>query len=497
MSINIRHIKDDYAIEAVDGVFEVKETQEYLVTSDSEVLEISAFGSVMTKLNDKQALLKAVNKISALRFNGVTVRIISKLGDEFYQGVKKAISAYEDKLLISSNGLQDTFALTHRGFVEEVALAVLLESWRDGRLKREIDAVVAKNLFGLTSQRTTKNLSRGVRSTATDFQHMCATARTFALHQERKIPIEFNSYQTTRTNNVIQLRFLKFFLCFALNLVRRVQGQINNAKALKSKDINKSRSEQLNKKLAERDELNEKLAELDKLRVWLNAVMKHEKFNGVSQSMNLDFTSLKIHNDFHLKYLLGLYLKMRSEFKAIDNENTVFLDVNSLENLYEYYCFLRLLDEFEVEPQVIKGLIKKDLAGWIIDKSLFISIGDLNGFACTLTFQKSFSLKKGSYSQTYEPDYTLTMKSEDRTYYLHFDAKYKTNEGRVKKEDIDKMHTYTHAIKNTIGSVVLFPGNQDCIYKCSSSNVGALFFTPCENRIDFKHKLLDQYLKIF
>lgn len=483
MSINIRHIKDDYAIEAVDGVFEVKETQEYLVTSDSEVLEISAFGSVMTKLNDKQALLKAVNKISDLRFNGVTVRIISKLGDDFYQGVKKAIAVYEDKLLISSNGLQDTFALTHRGFVEEVALAVLLESWRDGRLKREVDAVVAKNLFGLTSQRTTKNLSRGVRSTATDFQHMCATARTFALHQERKIPIEFNSYQTTRTNNVIQLRFLKFFLCFALNLVRRVQKQLNDSKISRSKEMDKSVLVGL----------DIKQAELDRLRIWLNSVIKHEQFNGVSESINLDFTSLKIHNDFHLKYLLGLYLKMRSEFKAIDSENTVFLNVNSLENLYEYYCFLRLLYEFEVKPQVIKGLIKKELIGWVIDKSKSVTIGELNGFTCSLTFQKSFSSKIGSYSQNYSPDYTLTMESERRIYYLHFDAKYKVDKGKVKKEDIDKMHTYTHAIKNTIGSVVLFPGDIDTTYDCDTSKVGSLFFRPCKERQNFKETVLKRY----
>ena len=62
----------------------------------------------------------------------------------------------------------------------------------------------------------------------------------------------------------------------------------------------------------------------------------------------------------------------------------------------------------------------------------------------------------------------------------------------IVKDDIDKMHTYTHAIKNSKGSIVLFPGNENVRYDCLSTIVGALFCTPNEPQ-----NLQDSLIKLF
>jgi hypothetical protein len=115
-------------------------------------------------------------------------------------------------------------------------------------------------------------------------------------------------------------------------------------------------------------------------------------------------------------------------------------------------------------------------------------------------YNRSFGRKgigeRGSYSKTFRPDYTLVIIPEEfdqfdwlkaeqaaekagRIAYLHFDAKYRgenlrgifgeaeseTDEpeenraaGTVKNVDLYKMHTYNEAIRRTVGSYVLYPG---------------------------------------
>lgn len=123
-------------------------------------------------------------------------------------------------------------------------------------------------------------------------------------------------------------------------------------------------------------------------------------------------------------------------------------------------------------------------------------------------YNRSFSqedkvLKTGTYSRTLCPDYTLVVfpeeiasahkspeaaereaESRGQITYLHFDAKYRINsvteafgdggkeevedekrEAKVTKTyqrgDLYKMHTYNEAIRRTVGSYVLYPGDSD------------------------------------
>lgn len=118
-------------------------------------------------------------------------------------------------------------------------------------------------------------------------------------------------------------------------------------------------------------------------------------------------------------------------------------------------------------------------------------------------------LEDGSYSKSFRPDYTVVVlpaeyeskgrrKAEESAEatgtisYLHFDAKYRIDKlkdlfgvadetdidrqeakttGTVKNADLYKMHTYNEAIRRTVGSYVLYPGNDaQPVYQDSGNN---------------------------
>ena len=113
-------------------------------------------------------------------------------------------------------------------------------------------------------------------------------------------------------------------------------------------------------------------------------------------------------------------------------------------------------------------------------------------------FSRSKVDRRGTYSKGLRPDFTLVIipgeidesnwskaeqraESEGRIAYLHFDAKYRVEKlaevfgegevesdsdkreakatGTFKNADLYKMHTYSEAIRRTIGSYVLYPGD--------------------------------------
>ncbi|MDA7598183.1 DUF2357 domain-containing protein [bacterium] len=168
-------------------------------------------------------------------------------------------------------------------------------------------------------------------------------------------------------------------------------------------------------------------------------------------------------------------------------------------------------------------------------------------------YNRSFSqedkvLKTGTYSRTLCPDYTLVVfpeeiacahkspeaaereaESRGQITYLHFDAKYRINsvteafgeggreeaeeekrEAKVTKTyqrgDLYKMHTYNEAIRRTVGSYVLYPGDTDQTnrhkfpkYHEVLPGVGAFALRPgyrddqpvCRGRIPFAKFLTD------
>lgn len=67
-----------------------------------------------------------------------------------------------------------------------------------------------------------------------------------------------------------------------------------------------------------------------------------------------------------------------------------------------------------------------------------------------------------SYSVKLRPDYTLSISFAEKTFLIHFDAKYKLDikSEDYKNQDVVKMHSYKDAIEDTIAAYVLYPGRK-------------------------------------
>ena len=75
------------------------------------------------------ALISFTNKVGNVQIENINFRVRSKLGDEFFEKIKIEIAEIEKQLLIFTNGISDSLALSHGQYVEDVALSLFLESW--------------------------------------------------------------------------------------------------------------------------------------------------------------------------------------------------------------------------------------------------------------------------------------------------------------------------------------------------------------------------------
>ena len=505
MSLKILHSKSQKEIVPYQGEFVIDENHEYSVHDGSGQLTQQDFQSIGLWLTPEIGTLKSTNKVGVFRLKNITIRVRSKLGDTFFNKLKQEIATVEKHLLLSTNGIEEQLALTHGQYLEELATSLLLESWSVDRLHSSLRFVFESPNFGFTNKRIVKNISKGDTFSDIDFQYMQKSPREVAMHKGRLVPIAFSSVIRHQTYDVLEMRFVKFFLFFCFNLLEKriakqkyaisaLENSTAKLKALAEQE-NKSHITHLNRKKLS---LNNNLAFTNVIKVKINAFLRSDIMKNIHLTGDLDFTSLKLHNHFYLKKILKLYLNMRKSFEPLNSNDLVYLDINSLENLYEYYCLIRLLRDFNVKPENIKGLIKKEKSGWIIKKSIGIPLENHNDYELVLYFKRTFSKGKDTYSLKYDPDYTIEVKKAGGDkYYFHLDAKYKHFKGQVKKEDIDKMHTYTHAIKNSKGAVVLFPGHENICYDCIDSRVGALYCAPSEpqNLKDLLSRLFFNCLK--
>lgn len=502
MNIKIFNTKTHQEVDLYNNEFIIDENQEYSVRDESQQLTEQDFQSIGTWINPEIGILKSTNKVGIFRLKDVSVRVRSKLGDDFFQKIKEEIANIEKQLLLSSNGIEENLALSYGHFLEDVAFSQLLESWHNGKAHSSLRFIFANPSFGFATKGVVKNLSRGDVLSDIDFQYMQKSSRQFSSHNGKVIPITFPSAIRHQTNDVLEMRFIKFFLFFCFNLlerrVRRQKDEVSELKKYIDKLIAVDKDENKQKKLLAESKIFtiKKLIETQTIKLKINSYLRSETLKQVKFTGDLDFTSLKLHNNFHFKCLLKLYLNMRKSFEPLNSDNLVYLDIDSLENLYEYYCFIKLLKDFEVKPEFIDKLIKKDRSGWVIDKSIPVYIGNNCGYSFTLYFKKNFGRGTGSYSQSYAPDYTITLIDDKNTkLYLHLDAKYKHTSGYVKKEDIDKMHTYAHAIKKSKGAIVLFPGSHNTIFRCDETIIGAFFCSPIEEQ-NIKDKIFNLFNKI-
>lgn len=201
------------------------------------------------------------------------------------------------------------------------------------------------------------------------------------------------------------------------------------------------------------------------------------------------------------KYFLNFELGYRPIWKEV--EELINGYERELSNLYEIWCYFKLLkimekisgqkinyeDIFEINKSI---KLKTDTLS-ILNFKINVENTEL---LVNIYYQKKFKTKGKykSYSLGLEPDYTLEIILNEHFYYLHFDAKYRSNVNHIneetthythKNEDIYKMHAYKDAILNTLGSYTLYPGDISKIYcqedKKIINSVGAFPLKPGEN----------------
>lgn len=190
----------------------------------------------------------------------------------------------------------------------------------------------------------------------------------------------------------------------------------------------------------------------------------------------------------------------------------------SVDVLYEYWLYIRLYNILKDELNLTYVKTKEDNSFWkysddelIIhlkqgQESISVFIHEKLNLQIHLYFNKVFSNSnakelKDSYTKIFRPDISLVIlplkKESEKSIvqleenalregsisYLHFDAKYRIDkmyifptsesedEEKLKKEekstnvykngDLYKMHTYNEAIRKTVGSYILYPGEKN------------------------------------
>lgn len=184
--------------------------------------------------------------------------------------------------------------------------------------------------------------------------------------------------------------------------------------------------------------------------------------------------------------------------------------------LYEYWIFIKLHEILENFPGMIgksgsknpESFIQEDKSGIKLNlqsgkpslSCFILKTGTERNLCIDLHYERTFTSKGGansgaSYSRNFRPDYTLSVYPEHfgseqkaletgQASHLHFDAKYRAEKldqifglesdeelsdekisgkasGTYKRADLLKMHTYNDALRQTIGSYVLYPGDSD------------------------------------
>ena len=196
--------------------------------------------------------------------------------------------------------------------------------------------------------------------------------------------------------------------------------------------------------------------------------------------------------------------------------------------LYEYWCYFELLDVigkltdmeisfedlFDVDDKKLnislkEGVIKSfdlNLSDLIDVESLSLDNNidsvELDGFiddleiSIDLMYNKTFKKDSDyySYSVKLRPDYTLKINFAEKTFLIHFDAKYKLDikSEDYKNQDVVKMHSYKDAIEDTIAAYVLYPGREKEIFyerEGALESVGAFPLNPRDDRKNKKDLL--------
>ena len=278
----------------------------------------------------------------------------------------------------------------------------------------------------------------------------------------------------------------------------------------------------------------------------LDAIMAKRFFRDISRLTRLPLDNQTLQKGEGYREVLRAWLltEAAASLNWKGQEESYQGSTRDVATLYEYWIFIQLHTILEdisgIEQLTGKSIADENIDSFISTKNGNILINLTSGKqsqACFLLsqtsredlridlhYERTFNLNKsatsgGSYSRQFRPDYTLSLypatyetearaEEDGKVAHLHLDAKYRANrlgqlfgEADRKEESISeekqesksistyqrgdllKMHTYNDALRQTIGSYVLYPGNNEDTTELRkfheiAPGVGALVMKP-------------------
>ncbi len=265
-------------------------------------------------------------------------------------------------------------------------------------------------------------------------------------------------------------------------------------------------------------------SEVEDMLIELNGLLSSGFFKEISNLNRIPFDNQTLQKKFGYREILHSWLlvQMALQIKWEGRADSFSGDTRNVAKLYEYWVYFKLYNiilSFEncklVSSQNANSAIKfsekgleiilqegeSSLLQFIFGEEKFGKLRLLLYF--NKEFRKSGVTEQGSYSRKFRPDYSLVIIPEKlieentnkpqhkleeiasekgQIAYLHFDAKYRVdklkeifgdeedetilkqkfqNKDEYKREDLYKMHTYNDAIRRTVGSYIIYPGDNE------------------------------------
>jgi predicted component of viral defense system (DUF524 family) len=258
-------------------------------------------------------------------------------------------------------------------------------------------------------------------------------------------------------------------------------------------------------------------AEIAALENQLDIALTADVFRSVSDPDMLPLGSpvLQRKEGYREVYQAWLKFDMAARLVWRGGEDVYGAGQRDIATLYEYWVFFKLLDivssVFKLDKPAAQELIEPTADGFGLklksgEQLAFdgVTFGGARPLRVRFSYNRSFSHnaapdRAGSWTQRMRPDYTLSLwpakfseeeaEAQELMAHVHFDAKYRIDnvgqlfgradeslsaddaniilekekqeqrEGRYKRADLLKMHSYRDAIRRTQGAYVLYPGD--------------------------------------
>lgn len=216
----------------------------------------------------------------------------------------------------------------------------------------------------------------------------------------------------------------------------------------------------------------EVLAQANQISLFMTSILQESFFDDIGKIRTIPAYSTVLQSRAGYKDIFSHFSQSRFGIKHIFDDFTqqaMSVDLKRISEIYEYWVFYKIAlallgEDITVEQQ--EAVLKNgELAYSICFKHENVKI------YYNWTASRA---KRTAYAVQLRPDVAVCIETPDKTINLLFDAKYKvdsktksdqTIEYNVKSEDIQKMHTYLDAIKDSEFAIVVYPGSEFIFYE--------------------------------